>query len=252
MKKLFIILLILFLGFNLSGKMQAQMMGNFDKDSGFYGKNQLSISGFDWEEILRHTKTEEQEGKEIWEKLQAKNLTCEDLNDEDFGKLGEYFMGQMTGETHASMNAMMMQMHGKEGEEQMHILMGKRLSGCGNTSGTSTPYFWFGFMPMMNMMLPYFQKGDWSAPSKNFNNMMNFGYGYPMMNWGFGIFGWIFMILWWVVLILAFVFLVKWISGLMDKNKKGETALGILKKRLASGEISKHEYEELKKEIEKD
>jgi hypothetical protein len=57
---------------------------------------------------LRHTKTEEQEGKEIWEKLQSKNLNCENLSDEDFGKLGEYFMGQMTGEAHASMNAIMM------------------------------------------------------------------------------------------------------------------------------------------------
>jgi len=51
------------------------MMGNF------YRGNQLNISGSDWEEILRHTKTEEQEGKEIWGKLQSKNLSCENLSD---------------------------------------------------------------------------------------------------------------------------------------------------------------------------
>jgi len=243
MKKLFIILLVLFLGFGFLGKAEAQMMGNF------YTEKQLNISGSDWEEILRHTKTEEQEGKEIWEKLQSKNLNCENLSNEDFGKLGEYFMGQITGEAHASMNAMMMQMHGKEGEEQMHILMGKRLSGCGNDFGTSTPYFWSGFMPMMNMMLPDYQSGVWSAPSKNFNNMMNFGFGYPMMGWGFGWFGWIFMILWWAVVILAIVFLIRWIAKL--GNKKEGKALEILKERLARGEISKQEYEELKKEIEK-
>jgi hypothetical protein len=41
----------------------------------------------------------------------------------------------------------------------MYILMGKRLSGCGNNFSTSTLYFWSGFMPMMNMMLPYYQNG---------------------------------------------------------------------------------------------
>jgi len=215
MKKLFIALLVLFLGFSLLSKAQAQMMGNFYRNGDLNTEKQLNISGSDWEEILRHTKTEEQEGKEIWEKLQSKNLSCENLSDEDFGKLGEYFMGQMTGEAHASMNAMMMQMHGKEGEEQMHILMGKRLGGCGNNFSTSTPYFWSGLMPMMNMMLPYYQNGDWSAPSKNFNNMMNFGFGYPMMSWGFGWFGWIFMILWWLVIILVVVFFNK-----MDCNIK--------------------------------
>jgi hypothetical protein len=112
MRKLFIALLVLFLGFGLLGKTQAQMMGNF------YRGNQLNISGSDWEEILRHTKTEEQEGKEIWEKLQSKNLNCENLSDEDFGKLGEYFMGQMTGEAHISMNAMIMQMHGKKAKSK--------------------------------------------------------------------------------------------------------------------------------------
>jgi hypothetical protein len=112
MKKLFIILLVLFLRFSLLGKAQAQMMGNF------YRGNQLNISGSDWEEILRHTKTEEQEGKEIWEKLQSKNLNCENLSDEDFSKLGEYFMGQMTGEAHTSMNAMIMQMHGKKAKSK--------------------------------------------------------------------------------------------------------------------------------------
>jgi putative membrane protein len=79
--------------------------------------------------------------------------------------------------------------------------------------------------------------------------MMNFGFGYPMMGWSFGWFGWIFMILWWAVVILAIVFLIRWIAKL--GNKKEGKALEILKERLARGEISKQEYEELKKEIEK-
>src|SRR3989344_5134425 len=96
----------------------SQMMGGF------------SNSSVDWEEVVEHTVREEQEGKELWNKLQAKEVVCADINDEQYGVLGEYFMGQMAGDSHAAMNAMMIQAHGEDGEEQIHIVMGKRLSGC--------------------------------------------------------------------------------------------------------------------------
>src|SRR3989344_2281602 len=78
----------------------------------------------DWDEVVQHTLREEKEGKELFDKLQAKEIACADLGNEQLGVLGEYFMGQMTGESHAAMNAMMIQMHGEEGEEQIHIVMG--------------------------------------------------------------------------------------------------------------------------------
>lgn len=46
-----------------------------------------------------HTAREEKEGKEIWDKLQVKQLECKDLTDENFQALGEYFMGQSIGST---------------------------------------------------------------------------------------------------------------------------------------------------------
>src|SRR3989344_9502546 len=73
-----------------------------------------------------HTAREEAEGKIVWEKLQAKQIQCSDLSDDEFGVLGEYFMGQMMGDSHEAMNNMMIQMMGEEGEEQMHVVMGKR------------------------------------------------------------------------------------------------------------------------------
>lgn len=82
-----------------------------------------------------HTAREEAEGKVVWEKLQNRQISCNQLSDSDFGKLGEYYMGQMTSSSHEAMNTMMTQMMGQAGEEQMHVVMGKRLSDCGGVGG---------------------------------------------------------------------------------------------------------------------
>ena len=84
-------------------------------------------------------------------------------------------MGQMIGTSHEAMNTMMEQMMGKEGEEQMHVVMGKRLSGCDTSA--AIPSQGVGFMPMMQMMmggLPAGQAG-WSSPfgSNNSTNNMH-------------------------------------------------------------------------------
>ena len=212
----------------------AQMMGNF------------SNTQVDWNEVVEHTAREEQEGKELWDKLQAKEGACENLSDEQFGVLGEYFMGQMAGDSHAAMNAMMIQTHGEDGEEQINIVMGKRLSGC-DTSAIF-PAISGGWMPMMNMMW-----GGWSSPFGNnsTNNMMNFGFG------PFGSLGWIFMILWWVLIIVGIVAFIKWLtrkSRSTHHNEKparpaGGSALDVLKERYAKGEINKQEFEEKKKDL---
>src|SRR4030067_2006113 len=98
-----------------------------------------------------HTAREEAEGKEIWEKLQSKQTTCEELTDDNYEVLGEYFMGQSIGNTerHAAMNQMMTNMMGEKGEEQIHIILGKRSSGCDTNAKFPSEY---NFMPMMWMM----------------------------------------------------------------------------------------------------
>src|SRR3989344_3213836 len=103
----------------------AQIMGGFSNTS------------VDWNEVVEHTAREEQEGKELWNKLQTKEVACENLSNDQFGVLGEYFMEQMAGASHAAMNAMMIQAHGEDGEEQTHIVMGKRLSGCDTSAVAS-------------------------------------------------------------------------------------------------------------------
>lgn len=199
---------------------------------GMMGTNQVISDG--------HTAREEAEGKIVWEKLQTKQTQCSDLSDDDFGVLGEYFMGQMTGTSHEAMNTMMEQMMGKEGEEQAHIAMGKRLSGCDTLA--AFPSQGVGFMPMMQMMM-----GGWSSPfgsNQSNNSMMNFGFT------PFDGFGWIFMILWWVLIIAGIVALIKWLTsqsrGTYDHEK---SPLEILKERYAKGEIDKKEFEDKKRDL---
>lgn len=195
-----------------------------------------------------HTAREEAEGKAVWEKLQAKQTICTDLSEEDFGALGEYFMGQMIGDSHAAMNAMMIQAHGEDGEEQIHVIMGKRFSGCDTIA--AFPAGSGGWMPMMNMMFPLRssfggQVGGWSSPFSNnsTNNMMNFGFG------SFGVFGWIFMILWWVLIIVGIAALIKWLISQSRGARREKSALDVLKERYAKGEIDKKEFEERKKDL---
>lgn len=68
--------------------------------------------------------------------------------------------------------------------------------------------------------------------------------GYGLMGFGMG-FGFIFMLLFWGVLIWLVVALIN--AG--QSGKKEEDPLIILKKRYASGEITKKRYEEMKKGI---
>src|SRR3989338_3390837 len=187
-----------------------------------------------------HTAREEAEGKAVWEKLQTKELTCKDLSDDNFGTLGEYFMGQMMGNSHEAMNNMMIQIMGEQGEEQMHVVMGKRLSGC--DTSVAFPSQGIGFMPMMQVMM-----GGWSSPSvlnQENNSMMNFGFS------PFGGFGWIFMILWWVLIIAGIVALIKWLTNQSRGNHDHEKSpLEILKERYAKGEVDRKEFEDKKKDL---
>ncbi len=168
---------------------------------------QMMMSGFtnsaaDWDKVVEHTTKGEQEGKVLWNKLQSKQTQCVNLSDEDFDALGEYFMGTMMGDSHATMNAMMMQMHGEQGEEQIHITMGKRLSGCDTSAAIQSQSL--GWMPMMQMMW-----GGWSSPlgsNSTNNSMMNYGGGWGMTG-GAGLFG----VTTWIVIIVDLVLAGIWL-----------------------------------------
>ena len=192
---------------------------------------------------IQSQQAEEQEGAKLLDELNTKIIICQKLTDDNFEKIGEYYMGKMIGDTarHIAMNSMMQSMMGQTGEEQAHIAMGKRISGCDTSA--EFPSQGTGFMPMMQMMM-----GGWSSPvgsNQSNNSMMNFGFG------TFGGFGWVFMILWWVLIIAGIVALIKWLSGQSrgGSHDHEKSPVEILKERYARGEIDKKEFEEKKKDL---
>lgn len=60
-------------------------------------------------------------------------------------------------------------------------------------------------------------------------------------------FGWLFMVLVWVLVIAGVVALIKWLGS--SPTRRGETPLEIIKARYARGEISKKEYERMRREL---
>ena len=167
---------------------------------GAYASNQGAVAA-----DAGATAQDEAAGKAVWDRLQSKQATCADLNDGDFDKLGDYFMGLMMGGSHAAMNAAMTARLGDAGETQMHVVMGKRLSGC--DASAAYPQQGLGYLPMM--------RGA-------------YGYG-GMMGWaGIGAGGasaWsaphagiavaacvVTLLLVWIFLVLASIALAKWIA----------------------------------------
>ena len=81
------------------------------------------------------------------------------------------------------------------------------------------------------------------------------GHGPGMMGWGYGTswFGHIIMMAFWIALIIGIIVFIRWLvlSTRSETQKKDpeNSALEILKKRYARGEINKEEFEEKKRDL---
>jgi putative membrane protein len=81
------------------------------------------------------------------------------------------------------------------------------------------------------------------------------GMGPGMMGWGYGMgwFGMILMGLFWIAIIVGIIFLIKWLfvsAGTKGHRADSEdSALEILKRRYARGEVNKEEFEQKKRDL---
>ena len=149
-KKSIIFLLViapLFIGSSFS-QTHAQMMGNTNNSmmQGLSGTPEVTPSQQDLQDI--------QAGQTLYTKFQSKQVFCTSLQDADFEKIGEYLMNQQFGNTnsHIQMNDRMKAMMGDQGEERMHIAIGRSVTGCNTSSqqgGARTMMGWNSF-GMMN------------------------------------------------------------------------------------------------------
>ncbi len=158
-------------------------------------------------------------------------IPYDQLTDDQFEILGDYFMELMVGERHDFMDEMM----GGEGSEslrQAHINMGR------------------------NLYTQYLEDGTLQNSCMGGVNMMDGtqNYGYNMMYpgtssffWGIGLLGFLGMLLFWGLII----WLIYWLITQTTSKQKSARPEDILKKRLAKGEITKKEYDELRKKLSK-
>src|SRR3989344_5477130 len=166
--------------------------------------------------------SEIEEGKGLVES----RTSCDKLSNEQLEAIGDYYMEQMhPGEAHEIMDSMM----GGEGSEslkQEHINMAKRIY-CNE-----------------NIYIGYGMMGSGGMINRVGREVMgNYPASYDYSNYGY----WnIFQIL----LFAAVIFLIVWIiHGFGIKKTASEAPLNILRERFAKGEITKKEFEDVKKEL---
>jgi len=74
--------------------------------------------------------------------------------------------------------------------------------------------------------------------------------GGMMWGWGYGFFGWLMMLLSWALIIAGAVLVIRW---LVDQTRSpalgSETALDVMKRRYAKGEITKEQFDAMKRDL---
>jgi hypothetical protein len=81
---------------------------------------------------LASLQREEREGAQVASTVDRGQRSCSELSDADFERVGEFVMGRMLGneKVHGAMNAHMASVMGRAREEQMHVFLGERFTGC--------------------------------------------------------------------------------------------------------------------------
>ncbi len=68
---------------------------------------------------------------------------------------------------------------------------------------------------------------------------------------GYGLFGWLMMLLFWILIIVGAALIIRWLVTETGSRSAaaGDTTLDILKRRYAKGEITKDQFEAMKRDL---
>lgn len=198
---------------------------------------------------LAQTGSEETQGAQLLQSVQQGDKGCSDLSNSDFELVGESWMGRVFGnsQAHESMNRLMAAMMGSSGEVQMHEYMGRRVAGCG---GGTVPGSFGRLMGMMAMMGGQYGYGAGTSSGQGNSGQ---GYGPGMMD-GVNSFnqtgsnddsdnggaGWFLLLM--VGMMAALIVAALIVRRRSGSGARGGSALEILDRRLAAGEIERDEY----------
>jgi len=76
--------------------------------------------------------------------------------------------------------------------------------------------------------------------------MWPYGYG---GGWGWMALGWITMLVFWALVIAGIVAAVRWANARGIASQPAETPMGILRRRYAAGELTKEQFEAMKRDV---
>ena len=180
--------------------------------------------------------SDQREGQRLLRSIEEGRSECNALANSDFEHIGEYVMGRMAGSTaaHEQMDELMRSMMGARSEEQMHVFMGRRFTGCG---GSTAPAGFGGMMGVMGMM----GGGLGTAAGGNgFGAMMGTG-GVEDGGDGWSDAAIVMTVLMGVLLALAAAALLAWRPWRASPPQAA--ALEVLDARYARGELDAEDYE---------
>ena len=68
---------------------------------------------------------------------------------------------------------------------------------------------------------------------------------------GYGLFGWLMMLLFWILIIVGAALIIRWLVTETGSRSAaaGDTTVDILKRRYAKGEITKEQFEAMKRDL---
>lgn len=169
---------------------------------------------------------------------EIKSIDCSKVTEKQLESLGEALMDVMHPDS--SEHGFMDRMMGGEGSqtlESMHRIMGARYLGC------------YEIERSFGMMYPFWGEND-NVARVDYNRRwgwqhrpMMYGYGPWGMMGGYG------GVIMWVLFLVVIVLVIYLIMKRARPAGAGETPLDILKKRYAKGEITKEEFEQMRKDL---